>query len=212
MEDVKKSILAHVRQDDNGAWREHTLNEHLHEVARRAGEAAVLFGSEDWAKLAGLWHDLGKYREKFQKYIKSVSGYDTEAHIEGVPGRVDHSTAGAIHAIEKLGLHGRILAYLIAGHHAGLPDWNTVEGGRSSLFNRIEEGKKKGYLQEALIASPSAAILDQPRPSSYPQRARWHYGLECCSLVWWMRIFWIQKPSWTIKKACRVLAILRWKC
>jgi CRISPR-associated endonuclease/helicase Cas3 len=179
MEIKNKSILAHVRQDDSGVWKEHTLNEHLYEVARRAGEAAVIFGSEDWAKLAGLWHDLGKYREKFQKYIKSASGYDTEAHIEGAPGRVDHSTAGAIHAIEKLGPRGRILAYLIAGHHAGLPDWNSVESGQSTLFNRVEEGKKKEYLQEALLAFPPAEILDQPHPSSYPPKG---------SLALWLRM------------------------
>lgn len=175
----KTHALAHVRQDPNGEWREHALDEHLHEVARRAGEAARVFNSGDWARLAGLWHDLGKYREKFQKYIKSVSGYDAEAHIENAPGRVDHSTAGAIHAVEKLGLQGRILAYLIAGHHAGLPDWNNAEGGQSTLFQRMEVGKKNGYLQEALNAAPSAEILNQSRPVSLPPKG---------SLALWLRM------------------------
>ncbi|TYP91896.1 CRISPR-associated endonuclease/helicase Cas3 [Nitrosomonas communis] len=175
----KTHALAHVRQDSNGEWKEHALDEHLHEVARRAGEAAIAFGNEDWAQLAGLWHDLGKYREKFQKYINSVSGYNTEAHIEGAPGRVDHSTAGAIHAIEKLGLHGRILAYLIAGHHAGLPDWNNAEGGQSTLFQRIETGKQNGYLQEALNAVPPSEILNQSRPISLPPKG---------SLALWLRM------------------------
>lgn len=161
--------LAHVRQLPDGQWIEHFLDEHLLAVAEMAAEFASVFNSQDWARLSGLWHDLGKFREKFQKYIKSVSGYDAEAHIEGAPGRVDHSTTGAIHAIDKLGIQGRILAYLIAGHHAGLPDWNSVEGGNASLYNRVEEGRKKGYLQEALHASPATDILDQPRPSSPPQ-------------------------------------------
>lgn len=160
--------LAHVRQLPDSEWMEHFLDEHSQEVSRLAGEFALGFGSSDWASMAGLWHDLGKYRETFQKYIKSVTGYDPEAHIEGAPGRVDHSTAGAIHAMEKLGLHGRILAYLIAGHHAGLPDWNSAEEGQSSLFNRIEEGKRRGYLQEALLATPPPQILDQPCPTSLP--------------------------------------------
>lgn len=64
----KSAVLAHVRQDPNGEWREHALDEHLYEVTRRSGDAATAFGSEDWARLAGLWHDLGKYREKFQEY------------------------------------------------------------------------------------------------------------------------------------------------
>jgi len=157
--------LAHVRKLPDGTWIEHLLDDHSHEVARRSGEFAAYFGCTDWARLAGLWHDLGKYREAFQRYIKKVSGYDAEAHIEGVPGRVDHSTAGAIHAMEKLGPYGRILAYLIAGHHAGLPDWNSAEEGHSSLFIRVKEGKKKGYLQEVLAGSPPQDILDQSRPN-----------------------------------------------
>lgn len=171
--------IAHVRQDSNSNWRKHALDEHLHEVARRAGKTAIAFGSADWAHLAGLWHDLGKYRDKFQKYIKSVSGYDAEAHIEGAPGRVDHSTAGAIYAIEKLGLQGRILAYLIAGHHAGLPDWNNAEGGQSTLLQRIKTGKQNGYLQEVHNAAPPAEILNQPRPASLPPKG---------SLALWLRM------------------------
>ena len=37
------------------------LERHLKEVADLAGKFASAFGSEDWARLAGLWHDLGKY-------------------------------------------------------------------------------------------------------------------------------------------------------
>lgn len=159
--------IAHVRQASDGSWFEHALDEHLREVARLAGNFSSTFGSEDWGYLAGLWHDLGKYREKFQQYIKTVSGYDAEAHIEGAPGRVDHSTAGAIHALEKLGPRGRIIAYLIAGHHAGLPNWN---GEPTSLFQRLEGGKANGYLQEALLAKPEASLLDQPAPTSVPPK------------------------------------------
>ncbi len=171
--------LAHVRQDKTGKWHEHLLDEHLAGVAKLAAKFANAFNSQDWARLGGLWHDLGKFREKFQHYIKTVSGYDAEAHVEGAPGRVDHSTTGAIHAIERLGVEGRILAYLIAGHHAGLPDWNSVEGGASSLWQRVEDGKKKGYLQEALIAAPAKEIIEAPRPTSPPPQG---------SLALWIRM------------------------
>jgi CRISPR-associated endonuclease/helicase Cas3 len=167
MVDIASKPLAHVKQLPNGQWVEHHLSEHLRAVAECAARYASAFDSQDWGRLAGLWHDLGKFRDKFQQYIKSVSGYDAEAHIEGVPGRVDHSTAGAIHAIEKLGVHGRIIAYLIAGHHAGLPDWN---GEASSLFQRLENGKMEGYLQEVLLTQPDTSLLDQPRPTSSPPR------------------------------------------
>lgn len=85
------SPLAHVRQLPDGQWIEHFLEKHLLAVAELAAGFAAVFDSRDWARLSGLWHDLGKHREKFQKYIKTVSGYekryDPEAHIEGAPGR-----------------------------------------------------------------------------------------------------------------------------
>ncbi len=166
--DNKTTVLAHVRQDKNGNWEEHALNEHLNEVARRAGEAAETFDSADWARIAGLWHDLGKYSTEFQEYIKKASGYDAEAHIEGTPGRVDHSTAGAIHAIRQLGVHGRILAYLIAGHHAGLADWYSAETGGKALSIRL--GAEQNYLLDRIPTQIiPQEILTQAKPSTKPR-------------------------------------------
>lgn len=150
--------LAHVRQDSDGNWHEHPLDEHLRCVAELAGTCGEKFGGADWARLAGLWHDLGKYRPAFQAYIKSASGYDPEAHVEGSTGRVDHSTAGALHAIERLDpAAGRVIAYLIAGHHAGLPDWN---GQPAALFQRLENCKAQGWLDEVLKQHPPVEITD----------------------------------------------------
>lgn len=107
----------------------HQLDEHLVEVGRRAALHAQRFGPL-WGRIAGLWHDLGKYRPGFQAYIRLTA----DAHIEGkLPARSDktHSAAGALHAIDTLSRHAgrdgeiaaRLLAYVIAGHHAGLADW-----------------------------------------------------------------------------------------
>jgi CRISPR-associated endonuclease/helicase Cas3 len=163
-----EQMLAHVKPNEDGSWQIHELEEHLREVAKLAEKMATGFGSSDWAKLAGLWHDLGKYRPAFQSYIKKASGYDPEAHIENGQGRVDHSTAGAIHAVEKLPVIGRVLAYLIAGHHAGLPDWDTAEAGASALSVRLDEGKKKNYLVEALANAVPDAILNATAPLTKP--------------------------------------------
>ncbi|HAZ61224.1 MAG TPA: CRISPR-associated endonuclease Cas3'' [Gammaproteobacteria bacterium] len=59
----------------------HSLEEHLREVARMARAFAEPFGGGPWAELAGLWHDLGKYRAGFQDYIRRIE--DPHAHIEG---------------------------------------------------------------------------------------------------------------------------------
>lgn len=154
--------IAHVRFDESGMPIEHWLDEHLHDVAKLASSYAALFGSTDWAHVAGIWHDLGKYNPAFQEYIGDKTGYKREerenAHIEKA-GRVDHSTAGAIYAVEKLGGVGRILAYLIAGHHAGLPDWHQELGSGGALKKRLED---KTHLQKVTAVSVPADILAVP--------------------------------------------------
>lgn len=92
--------LAHVKQRNGGAWDRHPLEDHLRCVSSISGEFAAVFASAEWGRLAGLWHDLGKYQPEFQEYIRSASGFD--AHIETAPGRVKHAIAGAIHAAETL--------------------------------------------------------------------------------------------------------------
>lgn len=160
-----KQFLAHVRENEDGSHDIHDLADHLRKVAELAGSFAREFGSQDWARLAGLWHDLGKYAAEFQRRIKSLSGYDPEAHLEGSIGRVDHSTAGALHAVEQFGPYGRILAYLIAGHHAGLPDWHSDVTGGAALNVRLDN---KTHLARALSEPIPQEILLQTKPASLP--------------------------------------------
>jgi CRISPR-associated endonuclease/helicase Cas3 len=112
---VRSEFIAHVAEDG----RVHGLEEHLLGTAELAEGFAAEFGSGDWGRLAGLWHDLGKYSEEFQRYIRAVN--NPEVHVGKNGG--DHSTAGALLALVKLGAIGHFLTYAIAGHHAGLPDW-----------------------------------------------------------------------------------------
>ena len=162
---TRSDYLAHVRLAADGNWQVHPLEEHLKAVGQLAGQHAAQFGGADWAQLAGLWHDLGKYATEFQRRIKSVSGYDPDAHLEGSVGRVDHSTAGALHAVEQFGVHGRTLAYLIAGHHAGLPDWHAGETGGAALNVRLDD---KSHLKRALSQPIPQEILSQTKPTSPP--------------------------------------------
>lgn len=94
----------------------HLLETHLRDTANKAREFAAPWGAGEWAYWAGLWHDLGKYSGDFQRKLHAPDGVD--AHI-----RVDHSTAAAQRAAQAPGKgEGKLLAYCIAGHHAGLPD------------------------------------------------------------------------------------------
>jgi len=63
------------------------------------------------AQLAGLLHDLGKYRSEFQQYLKK----ERERSIDTV-----HSVYGA--AAMGYRFDDIVSAFAIAGHHAGLHD------------------------------------------------------------------------------------------
>jgi CRISPR-associated endonuclease/helicase Cas3 len=89
-------------------------------VARLAAEFGSAFGAGEWAHLAGLWHDVGKYSCEYQEYLAAVG--EDGAHAAELKGKVDHSTAGARHAVDTLDLPGHLLAYAISGHHSGLLD------------------------------------------------------------------------------------------
>jgi CRISPR-associated endonuclease/helicase Cas3 len=94
---------------DEEKWE--PLEVHLRAVASRSSEFATPFSIAKWGEAAGLLHDIGKTSEAFLTYIRG-SGESP-----------DHSTAGAKQAITNYGNQaGRILAFAIAGHHAGLAD------------------------------------------------------------------------------------------
>ncbi|MBS3978042.1 MAG: CRISPR-associated endonuclease Cas3'' [Syntrophomonadaceae bacterium] len=130
-------FIAHVRKNDDGTWAPpHMLLDHLEKTALIAEKNAAKFQSGSWGKAAGAFHDTGKARLVWYGYIQRKSGYyDEEAHLENKSGKVLHAIHGAKLAEELFGkVIGRFLAYTIAGHHAGLPDWSSSEGaGQSSL-------------------------------------------------------------------------------
>lgn len=176
--DTTTSALAHLRPDGTP----HRLEDHLHSVATLAAGFAAGFGA-DWAYLAGLWHDLGKYRPAFQRYIRAVSG--VEAHIEasdaGTPGKTDHSAAGALWARQRFGavagqpqagFTGRLLEWLIASHHTGLYDWLDLE-------HRLDGAQRKGLLTDALAAGVPADVLaaDRTLPGFAPPGGKEGFAL-----------------------------------
>ena len=161
-------FLAHIRSD-GGNPVPHPLPEHLGKVADLAAEFAAEFDAAPWAALAGLWHDLGKFREGFQRYIRQCG--DPNAHIEGrVAGpEKTHSAAGALWAQQYLPeldkrsgpVVARVLSYLIAGHHAGLADW---AGENKSLHNRFASEDAQKELATTLAASIPGSILKPALP------------------------------------------------
>ncbi len=147
-------FAAHTKADQPPE-RWEPLSDHLELVAGTCEEMdfgssrfAAKFGAGDWGLLAGLWHDLGKYASAFQDYL------DRSARGERViRGSVDHSTAGAKLAIDRFGDIGHLLAYVIAGHHAGLPDYIDGAGGRSGLKHRVEHAPSESL--DAIARAPN---------------------------------------------------------
>ena len=120
---------AHSAQDKLGnllpyeRWQ--TLQSHSVNVGEMAAEFARVFGAQEIACQTGQLHDLGKYSEAFN------------CRLHGGPS-VDHATAGAKIAVERWrNVIGKLIAFCIAGHHAGLANGNGEGDNRSTLKDRL---------------------------------------------------------------------------
>lgn len=136
-----------------------TLGEHSQAVASRAGSFAEPFGCGGVASVAGLLHDIGKASQAYQTYIKSPP----ESGHKGP----DHSTAGAREAERTLprGL-GRMLAFIIAGHHAGLADYPELRRRTEDKILEPYDGWERSVGQIPATSRLKAVRRLTPNPRS----------------------------------------------
>lgn len=139
------------------------LSDHLWQVAELAQYFAKGFNGADWAYLAGLWHDFGKYSDAFQNMLFEANKPDAEFNPHT---RVDHSSFGARHAESLWRDVGKLIAYVIAGHHSGLPDGKNSS--KSDLVTRLSPEKKIPAIAcripaDLLEAAKKPTIPFQPR-------------------------------------------------
>jgi CRISPR-associated endonuclease/helicase Cas3 len=109
--------------------------------------------AHQWGYLTGLWHDLGKFAPEWQHYLARAS----DTHHDEILEKIDHTTAGAKHAISK-SPHGHFIATAIAGHHAGLLD--ARHESHASLEKRLR--KSFGVEIPEVSAPPEIIELDLP--------------------------------------------------
>lgn len=113
---------------DTSKWE--PLAEHIEAVGARAAAFAEISGFGPLGEIAGRLHDIGKASREYQAYIRGTAGSRGP----------DHSTAGARVACERFpGGAGKIIAYAIAGHHAGLANGSGFDGKRTSLAVRLSD-------------------------------------------------------------------------
>ena len=120
------------------------------------------FNSKDWGKLLGIAHDAGKGQPTWQRYIRLKSGYDEEACLEGKIGKIPHAIYGAKLVEEKFEKKGRFLAYCIAGHHTGLPDWTPAITGKLSLQYQINQPRDLKEINSNIRSMIQSSSLSDP--------------------------------------------------
>ena len=143
--------IAHIKLDDSGNFKIQSLFDHLSGTAKLCAKFTSDFCNRDWGWLLGLWHDLGKYSDDFQEYIKINSGFQEGDKL----GKTDHTSAAAILAKELYPSLWPPVSYCIAGHHAGLHNWLPEPGIPGDLNDRL---KKQEFLDKIRAKIPSAFL------------------------------------------------------
>jgi CRISPR-associated endonuclease/helicase Cas3 len=142
---------------------QHLIN-HLSETADLCESFGKKLNIPCSAKLLGYLHDIGKYSDHFQRYIKSIAGIYKQGNSQYVnpallKGKIDHATAGAQWTWGETPndgmsrLTGQILAQCIASHHSGLIDSLTPEGDNKFL-KRMGKDEADSHIEECLAQIP----------------------------------------------------------
>ena len=154
--------LAH--KGKTGAEDQH-LDQHSVAVAVRSKRYAGAWGGS-YAYTTGLWHDFGKYHVQFQTYLR----------FGGLRGSVTHSTAGAMHILDRMRSHyqpqnidriGRMPSKAVAmmmaimAHHGRLPDRSRFEE-RLGLTNPGTPFPGLAEYAGSLEGEPPDRLLNHP--------------------------------------------------
>lgn len=165
--------IAHYRETDRSAQ---TVKTHLLEVKRLAESYGAELGVKHITGLAGLLHDLGKYTQEFQSYLRQAV-----FHPESAPrrGSVDHASAGGKLLYEMVHeslpkdqfkmIIAEIVGNAIISHHSYLHDFLNadLESPYTNRVTKIEDelpgylNAKRVFFSEILNAEELMNYVDQ---------------------------------------------------
>lgn len=95
--------------------RQPTVQEHLSAVAEKAGEYGNEIGAEKEARLAGQFHDFGKYSDLFQRLLF------------GMEQGIDHALPGAAFLAERKKAEYNPILEVICAHHSELVSFGLLK-------------------------------------------------------------------------------------
>lgn len=172
---TRTAVIAHHRASDDATQ---PIEAHLLGVANLARGFARKIGMADQGEVIGLLHDIGKYSDQFQAYLRSAAGLldqdQDEEHVDAkhLKGKVDHSTAGSQLVWRELSRHGmlgqivgQVLALCIASHHSGLIDCLTSDlksVGEDVFGKRMGKPTKSSHIDE-VVAKADGRVLARVR-------------------------------------------------
>ena len=95
------NYYAHSKEDQpTEHWQ--PLEEHLNNVSLMAAGFAESFGGQQWAEIAGKFHDLGKGTKAWQAWLRKVNDVKDE-FTEYYEGHHNHAAVGAIFLAKSQG-------------------------------------------------------------------------------------------------------------
>lgn len=128
--------LAHIQRDPTGTITAvQSVSEHCRNAARYAAAALEPVGLSAAGEMAGLLHDLGKYTQQFQRYIKDGIG---------ARGSINHTFSGVSLLLNRYftsdaedfsGIVSELLALAAGGHHGAFD--SVGSDGKNGFQHRL---------------------------------------------------------------------------
>lgn len=124
---LKSEAIARFRESDK---KTQSLKEHIYSVVAGCGKAGQKIGLKYIAEIIAYVHDMGKYQEAFQSYIKAkMNKMDADSMLS-----IDHGIIGAKLIFDSFhtddSLHkatAEIISMIVAYHHGGMSDFLSCE-------------------------------------------------------------------------------------